>query len=117
MRIGLVAMNGVKANDEELMKLGFSLPGFIERGKAVASLPSLALLTLAGMTPAKHTLEYIEVPVLKELKELPQGFDLIAISSYSAQILDAYKLATSYRALGVPVVIGGPHVTYLPDEA
>ena len=48
MRIGLIAMSGVRACDPELMRLGMTLPGFVERGRVVASLPSLGLLTLAG---------------------------------------------------------------------
>ncbi|MCU0782286.1 MAG: B12-binding domain-containing radical SAM protein, partial [Akkermansiaceae bacterium] len=36
---------------------------------------------------------------------------------YSAQIDEAYDLACHYRRLGVPTVIGGPHVTALPEEA
>lgn len=117
MRIGLIAMSGIKVYDEELLRLGLTLPGFVERGKAVASLPSLALLTLAGLTPKRHSVEYIEVPDLKELESIPDEFDLVGISSYSAQILDAYELATKYRDKGIPVVIGGPHVTCLPHEA
>ena len=54
MRIALVAMSGIRACDEELMRLGLTLPGFVERSKVIASLPSLGLLTLAGMTPPHH---------------------------------------------------------------
>ena len=42
---------------------------------------------------------------------------MAAIASYSAQIKDAYELADRYRALGVRTVLGGLHVTALPDEA
>ena len=117
MKIALIAMNGIRAYDETLLRLGFSLPGFIERGKAIASLPSLALLTLAGMTPSDVELEYIEVPDLGAIENIPDGFDAVAISSYSAQILDAYELADRYRERKIPVIIGGPHVSYLPEEA
>ena len=61
MKIGLIAMSGVRACDPELMRLGFTLPGFVERGKTIASLPSLGLLTLAGMTPQAYEIEYVEV--------------------------------------------------------
>jgi radical SAM superfamily enzyme YgiQ (UPF0313 family) len=40
----------------------------------------------------------------------------VAISSYSAQILDAYRVADTYRDRGVPVVMGGLHVSVLPEE-
>ncbi len=49
MRLGLVAMSGVRAHNEELTRLGLTLPGFVERNKIIASLPSLGLLTLAGL--------------------------------------------------------------------
>ncbi len=117
MKIGLVAMSGIRVLDEELLRLGLTLPGFVERSQVIASLPSLGLLILAGMTPDKHTVEYVEVPDVRELKELPGDWDLVAISSYSAQIKEAYELAQWYRKEGVPVVMGGPHVTHCPDEA
>ena len=66
----------------------------------IASLPSLGLLTLAGMTPPRHRCEYHEVKDIRELDRLPDGFDLVAISSLSAQVNEAYDLADRYRALG-----------------
>ena len=117
MKIGLIAMSGIRVCDSELLRLGLTLPGFVERSKTIASLPSLGLLTLAGLTPAKHQVEYIEMPDLSQIDTLPQNFDLVAISSYSAQIGEAYELGKRYREAGIPVVIGGPHVTVLPNEA
>ena len=111
MRIGFIAMSGIRACDAELLQLGLTLPGFVERSKAIASLPSLGLLTLAGMTPKRHDVSYLEVDDIKNLKTLPGGFDLVAISSFSAQIKEGYDLAERYHALGVPVVMGGLHVT------
>jgi hypothetical protein len=61
MKIGLIAMSGIRVCDPELLQLGFSLPGFVERGKIIASLPSLGLLTLAALTPPHIEVEYIEV--------------------------------------------------------
>ena len=87
MRILFLAMSGVRAVDPELVRMGLTLPGFVERSKTIASLPSLGLLTLA------------------------------AISSFSAQIEEAYALADRLRAGGTRVVLGGPHVSVLPEEA
>ncbi len=116
MRIALIAMSGVRAYNPVLRELGLTLPGFAERGKTIASLPSLSLLTLAALTPDRHELEYFEVDDIDELDRLPDC-DAAAFSSYTAQIKDAYTLADSYRAEGVPTVIGGLHVSVLPDEA
>ena len=120
MKIGLIAMSGIRVCDEELLRMGLTLPGFVERSKVIASLPSLGLLTLAGMTPSYHEVHYIEISDLKasrSTEETLDDFDLIAISSYSAQIKEAYQLADIIRDKGVPVVMGGLHVTCLPDEA
>jgi radical SAM superfamily enzyme YgiQ (UPF0313 family) len=116
MKIGLIAMSGVRVRTKELAELGVTLPGFVNRGKVIATLPSLGLLTVAALTP-----EDVEV-AYRELGEVdPDGtiepFDLVGISSYAAQIDEAYELADRYRALGVPVVLGGPHVSLLPEEA
>jgi radical SAM superfamily enzyme YgiQ (UPF0313 family) len=120
MKIGLIAMSGIRVYDEELLRMGLTLPGFVERSKVIASLPSLGLLTLAGMTPSGHEVRYMEIADLKNsksVKETLDSFDLVAISSYSAQIKEAYQLADIIRDKGVPVVMGGLHVTCLPDEA
>ena len=116
MKIGLIAMSGIRACDTELLNLGLTLPGFVERSKQIASLPSLGLLTLAGMTPREHTVSYHEAPDVASAATLPMDFDLVAISSLSAQVNEAYQLAERYRARGVPVVMGGLHVTSVPDE-
>jgi len=117
MKIGLIAMSGIRACDAELLRLGLTLPGFVERSKTIASLPSLGLLTLAGMTPDEHQCEYLEVEDVRKA-EVPAGpFDLVAISSFSAQIAEGYELADRYRAGGTPVVIGGLHATAVPEEA
>ena len=53
MKIGFIAMSGVRAQNADLVAAGLTLPGFIERSKVIASLPSLSLLTLAGLTPER----------------------------------------------------------------
>lgn len=117
MKIGLVAMSGIRVCDAELLRLGLTLPGFVERSKAIAALPSLGLLTLAGMTPPRHEIVYVEVPGLRQANGFGAGLDLVAISSYTAQIGEAYALSDRLRAAGVRTVMGGPHVSCLPDEA
>ncbi len=117
MKLGLLAMSGVRCRNEALLALGLTLPGFLERSKVIASLPSLGLLTLAGLTPGDIEVSYVEVPEPATLKELPGDFDAVAISSFTAQIKEAYQLADRFRAAGVKVLMGGLHVTARPDEA
>ena len=116
MRIGLIAMSGVRVRNPDLVALGVTLPQFVERGKVVASLPSLGLLTVAALTPDDVEVAYREIDALPAEGPL-EPFDLVGISSFTAQIDEAYTLADRYRAAGVPVVLGGIHVTLMPDEA
>lgn len=117
MKIGLIALSGIRAVNPEIMEAGLTLPGFVERRKVVASLPSLSLLTLAALTPRDIDVEYREIQDLRAEPESLPDYDLVAISSYSAQIGDAYRVADEYAARGTPAVMGGLHVSVLPEEA
>jgi radical SAM superfamily enzyme YgiQ (UPF0313 family) len=116
MKIGLIAMSGVRVRTPELAALGVTLPQFVNRGKVIASLPSLGLLTVAALTPPDVEVAYREVQDTSPDDAL-ERFDLVGISSFAAQIEEAYALADRYRAAGVPVVLGGLHVSLMPDEA
>ncbi len=116
-RVGFIAMSGVRAHNEELTRLGLTLPGFVDRNKIIASLPSLGLLTLAGLTPDRFEIAYHEIADLKSLPELPADFDLAAISTFTAQFFEACAVADFYRAKNIPVVMGGITVSSLCEEA
>lgn len=112
----MIAMSGIRAHNPELTEMGMTLPGFLERGRAIASLPSLSLLTLAALTPDRHEVSYHEIHDITEVDDLPDA-DLVAIATFTAQVKDAYQLADSYRRRGVTTVMGGLHVTSCPQEA
>jgi hypothetical protein len=116
MNIAMIAMSGIRVYDEELMRLGLTLPGFVERSRVIASLPSLGLLTLAGMTPAHHKVSYFEVQNLNDAGTIANTFDLAAISTFTAQVGEAYQLADRLREHGVMVIMGGLHATAMPQE-
>jgi radical SAM superfamily enzyme YgiQ (UPF0313 family) len=117
VRIALVALSGVRTESPELAALGMSLPGFAPRAQAIAAMPSLGLLTLAGMTPPdRFDVTYHEVDGLDGLEELPDC-DLAAVSALTARAKDAYRLAARFRERGTRTVVGGLHATVLPEEA
>jgi radical SAM superfamily enzyme YgiQ (UPF0313 family) len=43
--------------------------------------------------------------------------DLVGISTITSTAPRAYAIADKVRAMGIPVLMGGPHVTYLTEEA
>src|SRR5215510_6172403 len=46
-----------------------------------------------------------------------QNIGLVGIGAMTRMIATAYRMADAIRAAGTLVVMGGPHVTELPDEA
>lgn len=113
-------MSGVRVYNKRLLELGLTLPGFVDRSKVIASLPSLGLLTLAAHTPDnweiiyKELDNYTETEINEIINERP---DIIAFSSLTARINETYSLADRFRERGIKVVIGGLHVSALPNEA
>lgn len=117
MKIGFLAMSGLRAHDTRLLQLGLTLPGVIERGKVLSSLPSLGLLYLAACTPPGHELHYFEAEGDGGEPAEVYSCDLVAINTFSAQVFEAYAVADRLRNAGVRVAMGGLHVTVQPDEA
>jgi radical SAM superfamily enzyme YgiQ (UPF0313 family) len=117
MKIGFLAMSGLRAHDRRLLELGMTLPGVRERGQVLSSLPSLGLLYLAASTPPGHELHYFEAE--RDGAEPADVYtcDLVAISTFSAQVFEAYAVADRLRKAGVRVAMGGLHVSVQPEEA
>ena len=49
--------------------------------------------------------------------EAVAGCDAVGISTITSTAPRAYAIADQVRSMGIPVVMGGPHVTFLPEEA
>lgn len=116
MTIGFIALSGLRLCDQELLDLGLSFPGFATRARQIEALPSLGLLTLAGMLPNHVGAEYLEVRDVDECA-LPTRFDAVALSTLTATSKEAYRLSTRFQEIGVPVILGGLHATLQPEEA
>jgi radical SAM superfamily enzyme YgiQ (UPF0313 family) len=77
----------------------------------------LTLTTLAALVPAELS---PEIALYDEgVQDLPLDLDadLIGMSVITGTAKRAYELAGHFRARGITVVLGGPHVTLVPDEA
>jgi radical SAM superfamily enzyme YgiQ (UPF0313 family) len=77
--------------------------------------PPLALITLASLTPRKHEV-YIEDENVKPIN-FNDNPDLVGITSNVDTAYNAYQIAGIYKKRGIPVVLGGIHVSANPDEA
>ncbi len=77
----------------------------------------LTLTTLAALIP--HDLN-CEVQVLDEgIQEVNPALDadLVGLTVITGNAARAYELAARFRSRGITVVLGGPHITLLPEEA
>ena len=77
--------------------------------------PSLALPLLAALTPRSA-----DVTIQNEFFEdinFDEPVDLVGITAYTSRALRAYEIADEFRRRNVPVVMGGIHVSMVPDEA
>jgi radical SAM superfamily enzyme YgiQ (UPF0313 family) len=82
------------------------------------ALPRLGSILLATILKNKgyNTKVFIEDIVPPDWKLLEDA-DLICISSITSTAPRAYQIAERFIKLGIPVVIGGPHSTFLPEES
>ncbi|MGF1678706.1 MAG: radical SAM protein [Candidatus Methylacidiphilales bacterium] len=116
----LIAMSGVRVRDPELLALGLTLPGFVERSRVIASLPSLGLLTLAAHTPEEYEVEYVEwddLPLDPVTWILERNVGVVAFSCLTARITECYRICDLLKNSGVITVLGGLHVSACPEEA
>jgi len=77
----------------------------------------LTLTTLAALAPADLDIEFALFDEGTGDIPLEIDADLIGLTVITGSANRAYELADHYRARGITVVLGGPHVTLLPDEA
>jgi radical SAM superfamily enzyme YgiQ (UPF0313 family) len=77
----------------------------------------LGLLVLAGLTPPEWEITILDENLgVQDYAAMPRP-DLVGITAFTSQASRAYELAAEFRALGVPVVMGGIHATMCCDEA
>jgi radical SAM superfamily enzyme YgiQ (UPF0313 family) len=86
-------------------------------------MPHLWMFLLQALTPVGHEVVLIDgnAQAMDEADigrfVLDQKIGLVGIGAMTRMIAKAYRMADAVRAVGVPVVMGGPHVTEAPDEA
>src|SRR5688572_14590836 len=86
-------------------------------------MPHLWMFLLQALTPPQHEIVLIDANARPMSDDeivqfvLDQKIDLVGIGAMTRMAEKAYRVADAIRLTGVPVVMGGPHVTEVPDEA
>jgi radical SAM superfamily enzyme YgiQ (UPF0313 family) len=75
----------------------------------------LPAATVAGLTPKDVEVRFYDDRM--EMIPFDEKTDLVAMSVETYTAKRAYQIATEYRKRGVPVVMGGFHVSLVPEEA
>jgi radical SAM superfamily enzyme YgiQ (UPF0313 family) len=75
----------------------------------------LSLGIIASLTPAGHEVVLADDRIEKINYDSDADLVGITVDTYTAR--RAYQIADRFRSRGVPVVLGGIHVSLLPDEA
>jgi radical SAM superfamily enzyme YgiQ (UPF0313 family) len=101
------------------MKITFIFPS-IGRKKGQKYIKSwqmepLAIAQLASLTPKGNKLNFYDDRLEKINYDEPADLVAISVETYTAR--RAYQIASKFRRKNIPVIMGGFHVTLLPDEA
>ncbi len=75
-----------------------------------------SLLALAALTPKDYSVKIINQKQFWSRRDFKEGA-LIAITCLTSTAPESYRLADSFRRAGSHVILGGPHVTAMPQEA
>ena len=74
----------------------------------------LSLMVLAGMTPPEWQITIVDENFgAQDYPAMPRP-DLVGITAFTSQANRAYEVATHFRRLGVPVVMGGYSRNHVP---
>lgn len=84
-----------------------------KRGKY--PIPQLSLPTIAGLTDERFNITIVDENI--EEIDFNAKTDLVGITVMTALALRAYEISNEFRKKGIPVVLGGIHVSMLPEEA
>ena len=86
-------------------------------------MPHLWMFLLQALTPPGHKVVLIDGNTRPMSDDelvrfaVNEGIGLVGIGAMTRMVAKAYRVADALRAAGIPVVMGGPHVTEVPDEA
>jgi len=96
------------------MKVTFIRPHLVD-GRSSDAMEPLVFALLAGLTPPGIDLALFD----ERVEEIPAEHetDLVAMTVETYTARRAYQIANTFRRRGIPVVMGGYHPSFLPEEA
>lgn len=75
-------------------------------------------VVLKALTPQEYAVKtFNRIPWRRRYFESNAQKTLVAVTCYTSNAYEAYHIAQVFRQRGCKVILGGPHVMYLPEEA
>ena len=77
--------------------------------------PNVALCTLASLLPDSIEFDYLD----EQYGDIDttQAYDIVAISAMTTNAKRSYEIAAQFRKTGAHVIMGGIHISMVPEEA
>ena len=85
------------------------------RRARVLDFQQITMPYLAALVPSNWEVTHVDEAVAPV--DVTAQADLVGITFHTPSAPHVYELAAQFRKRGIPVVLGGPHVTLVPDEA
>ena len=115
MKIALISPQSTFLGNNKKLSEFWSGSEYTKTYRAEWSGLSVALCIIAALTPMKHEVEIIDENV--EEIDFTKHYDLVGITCITQQATRAYEIADEWKSRSVKVVLGGIHVSILPEEA
>ena len=115
-KIALIVPKGSKYGKNKYLQ------SFLQRNSVVSGFygawetPNLSLLTIAGLIPDFYDISFIDEDHGMSIP-FDETYDIVVLTGMTQQIYRAYEICQIFKEKGSYVVIGGIHVTVMPDEA
>jgi radical SAM superfamily enzyme YgiQ (UPF0313 family) len=88
----------------------------IETARSSFTVMPLSLTLLAALTPRDHDLKLIDM-FTGDQPDYEMDVDLVGITVRTPVAIKAYEIADEFIKRGKKVILGGPHVFAIPEEA
>ena len=100
---------------KQLLLIAPNVKNSLMTGGMMFRLPNLGLLRVAALTPPDWEVKIVDEKI--EPLDLNQPADLVGITTMTTTVKRGYEIADHFRRRGIKVVMGGMHVSCLPQEA
>lgn len=100
---------------KKILLINPAYKGSLHSNIKVLAIPPMNLAIIARYTPDHYDVQIVDEAM--ETLDLDAQVDLVGITCMTPLAPRAYEIASQFRKRGIPVVMGGIHVSNMTDEA